>query len=197
MANRFVGLPINVQNMLFVYQSNIGGAVEGERPELLPGCNPMVKKHNEWWNPQCYVLPPFGTIGNTGRDSLNNPNFFNLDFSIFKDTKLTERVTMQFRAEFFDILNHPNFNEGQQEYAFFPTGGTVTPLNPFYSQLSNPAAYMNPTATSPGGVFCNPSGKIGVAVTGPCYTSSTALGATMPDYLGGQREIQFALKFVF
>ncbi len=69
---------------------------------------------SEWWNPECYVLQPFGTIGNIGRDSLNNPNYFNLDFAFMKDTKLTERVNMQFRAEFFDIMNHPNFSVGPQ-----------------------------------------------------------------------------------
>ncbi len=58
------------------------------------------------------MLPPFGTLGNSGRDSLNNPNFVNFDFALFKDTRLTEKVTVQFRAEFFDILNHPNFVVG-------------------------------------------------------------------------------------
>jgi hypothetical protein len=195
--SRFTGLPFNVQTMIAAYQSNIGGATEGERPNLVPGCNPMVKEiHTEWWNPSCYVLAPYGVNGDSGRDSLLNPNFFNADFSIFKDTKLTERVTMQLRAEFFDVLNHPNFTFGQQQYAM-AMFGTVTPTNPNASQLSNPAAYLDPTATSPGGVICNPSQKIGVAGSGPCSTSSTAAGMTMPGSLGGQRQIQFALKFTF
>ena len=110
----FKGLPINVQTFLGLYQSNINGATEGERPSLVPGCNPMVRKVSEWYNPACFVLEPYGTIGNVGRDSLNNPNYFNWDFSLMKNTKITERVSAQFRAEFFDILNHPNFSEGSQ-----------------------------------------------------------------------------------
>ena len=207
-VNRFTGLPFNVQTMFGgQYQSQTGGATEGERPQRVPGCNPMTKKRSQWWNPECYVFAPFGTLGNAGRDSLNNPNYFNLDFSLMKDTKLTEKVTMQFRAEFFDILNHPNFNVGNQVY-LMSTANTVTPSvedpvthvvspNPNYSQISNPAAYRNPTATSPGGVICNPSQQIGAPVTGPCYLPGTALSATMPGSMGGQRQIQFALKFIF
>lgn len=47
--------------------------------------------------------------GNLGRDSITGPNFVNTDFSVTKNTKLTERVTLQFRSEMFDIFNHPNF----------------------------------------------------------------------------------------
>jgi hypothetical protein len=77
------------------------------------------------------------------------------------------------------------------------TANTVAPTNGNYSQLSNPAAYVPPTATSPGGVLCNPSQVIGAPVTGPCYLPSTALAATMPGTNGGQRQIQFAVRFMF
>ena len=62
------------------------------------------------------MYAPYGTLGNSGRNSLNNPNVFNWDFSIVKDTKLNEKISMQFRAEFFDVLNHPNFFYGSQTY---------------------------------------------------------------------------------
>jgi len=192
--SRYTGLPFNVQNQFGgQYQSLTGGATEAERPNLVPGCNPMTKSRTQWWNPACYTFAPYGTIGNTGRDSLNNPNYFNLDFSIVKNTKVSEKVNVQFRAEFFDILNHPNFFVGSQVY-LMATAGTVAPTNANYSQLSNPAAYMNPTATSPGGVLCNPSQQVGGAGSGPCYTPGTGLAATMP---GSQRQIQFALKWIF
>jgi hypothetical protein len=204
-VTRFVGLPINVQNMLFFYQSNIGGSVEGERPAAVPGCNPMVRKvHSEWFNPGCFVEMPFGTIGDAGRDSISNPNFFNWDFSVMKQTKITERVSAQFRAEFFDILNHPNFNLGQQQY-LLSTTSTLTPIgNPNYSQLNDPGAYELPTASNPaGGAICNPAGAPaggGIAPVpgnGVCYVGTTAAGATYPGASGGNREIQFALKLTF
>jgi len=57
----------------------------------------------------CVPLTGFGALGG-GIASTSTPGFHRLDFSMFKDFKLTERFTVQFRAEFFNILNHPNFN---------------------------------------------------------------------------------------
>ena len=45
-----------------------------------------------------------------GPTQATGPGFSRLDFSLFKDFKLTERFRLQFRSEFFNILNHPNFN---------------------------------------------------------------------------------------
>jgi hypothetical protein len=197
---RYMGLPINVQNMLFSYQSNIGGSVQGERPSAVAGCNPMVKKvHTEWWNPACFVEMPYGTIGSAGRDSLNNPGFFNADFSVMKNTKVTERIHAEFRAEFFGVLNHPNFALGQQAYLMSTTNTINSTTNPNYSQLATPAAYVPPNAAtgSVGGLICNPAGPDGLqhsnaAVVGPCYVSTTAALGAMSN-----RQIQFALKFTF
>jgi len=77
----------------------------------------------------CYVengtilVPPnVGTFGNISRNPFRGPRLDNWDFSIVKDTKLTERVSFQLRGEFFNVLNHPNFN--------IPTGNTTgTPGN--------------------------------------------------------------------
>jgi hypothetical protein len=44
-----------------------------------------------------------------GRDSLRGPSYKQFDFSVFKDTKLGERLNMQLRAEVFNLFNHPNF----------------------------------------------------------------------------------------
>jgi len=178
----YTGLPFNVQNQFGgQYQSATGGATEGERPNLVPGCDPMTRKRDQWYNPECFVYAPYGTLGNAGRNSLNNPDFFNVDFSIVKNTRVNEKLDMQFRAEFFNVLNHPNFYFGSQAY-LMGTAGIVTPTEARYQSLSDPAAYRNP-----GGSICN-GGQ------GPCYTTSTGLSATMP---GSQRQIQFALKFLF
>jgi hypothetical protein len=48
-------------------------------------------------------------FGNMGRDSLRAPSYKQLDFSVFKDTKLGEHLNMQLRAEVFNLFNHPNF----------------------------------------------------------------------------------------
>jgi hypothetical protein len=55
------------------------------------------------------VPPPYGTLGSTGRNIFTGPGFKNWDLSVSKEFKFTERLTAQFRAEFFNILNHPDF----------------------------------------------------------------------------------------
>jgi len=57
----------------------------------------------------CIPLNGFDALGG-GPSSTRGPGFHRMDFSTFKNFQLSERFTMQFRAEFFNILNHPNFN---------------------------------------------------------------------------------------
>ncbi|MFZ0520355.1 MAG: TonB-dependent receptor [Candidatus Acidiferrales bacterium] len=71
---------------------------------------------NQLANYGCFVsgstvlTPPVdGTFGDSGRNIFRGPDFTNWDFSMSKNTKLGEHLTLQFRAEFFNILNHPNF----------------------------------------------------------------------------------------
>jgi hypothetical protein len=62
-------------------------------------------------------------FGNAGRNSIVGPSSFNLDFSLFKNYavhRISESFNVQFRAEFFNVLNHPNFllpnfNEGNNQ----------------------------------------------------------------------------------
>jgi hypothetical protein len=67
-------------------------------------------------NNGCYVQgdgvlvpPPFGSIGNTGRNLFRDSGFRNWDMSLIKGWRFKERFTAQFRAEFFNVLNHPKF----------------------------------------------------------------------------------------
>ena len=87
--------------------------VASTRPDVVPGCNPYVRKGVEWLTPNpaetCFALEPIGTLGNARRDSLFGPRFMNLDFALLKNTKITERLSAQFRAEFFNIANRSDF----------------------------------------------------------------------------------------
>jgi len=53
------------------------------------------------------IAPPPGTFGTMPRNLFRTPGFADWDFSIFKNMKFKERLTAQFRAEFFNIINHP------------------------------------------------------------------------------------------
>lgn len=57
-----------------------------------------------------FAVPSLYTYGNAGRNLLHGPNLVNVDYSLFKNIPIRERVRVQFRAEFFNFLNHPNFS---------------------------------------------------------------------------------------
>lgn len=54
---------------------------------------------------------PTTTLGNMGRNAIVGPGFSNTDLALFKNTKITERVSVQFRADAFDLFNHPNYGQ--------------------------------------------------------------------------------------
>jgi outer membrane receptor protein involved in Fe transport len=65
----------------------------------------------EWLNPASFVANPAGTFGNVGKGSLRYPGFYQWDMGLGKNFKVTERVGLQFRAEFFNVFNRVNFSE--------------------------------------------------------------------------------------
>ena len=66
----------------------------------------------QWFNPAAFLAPPStsGFSGNLGRDTYTGPGLATWDFGGHKDTTLREGLTLQFRAELFNILNRANFN---------------------------------------------------------------------------------------
>lgn len=65
---------------------------------------------DRYYNPAAFVVPPAGTYGNVGRDTLIGPPLHDIDLALKKDTALGERFNLEFRAEFFNVLNTPNFS---------------------------------------------------------------------------------------
>jgi hypothetical protein len=85
------------------------------RAQLLPGFgNGSLPKGQrtlgKWFNTAAFAVPAAGTWGNSGRNSLEGPGTKAVDFSIFKDTHLTESKVLQLRAEVFNLANTPQFN---------------------------------------------------------------------------------------
>ena len=64
---------------------------------------------HDWYQLACFTTPAIYTFGNTGRNVLIGPNLATWDLGADKDFRVTERSGLQFRAEFFNFLNHPNF----------------------------------------------------------------------------------------
>jgi hypothetical protein len=68
-------------------------------------------------------LPCFNLRGNARRNILSGPGLVNLDFSVYKNTRISEKLTTQFRAEFFNVVNRANFQGPLDNNALFdPTG---------------------------------------------------------------------------
>ncbi len=91
--------------------SGDGDARNPDRPEVNPSFKGPVLLQNpdRWFNPDAFILPAPGTYGNVGRGTLNGPGLADLDVSLSKDSAVSERLKLQFKAECFNVFNHTNF----------------------------------------------------------------------------------------
>jgi hypothetical protein len=104
------GFPIFVvdsDNASGVYFSNNGNSLN--RPNQI--CNPVLSHQtlSEFFNTSCFVAPPAGELGNASRTPLSGPDFINTDFSVIKHFIPREGWRVDFRAEIFNLFNHPQF----------------------------------------------------------------------------------------
>lgn len=152
-----------------------------DRPDVKPGVNPCKAETgniNSWFDPTIFTLPTTpdanGNIfGNAGRNSLCGPTLKDLDLSLIKETQVSEGVSLEFRVEFFNIFNHPNFNVPDNTQGPNGTGGNGD------ATFVGRASGCNP-ATDPTGCGI-PAGNVGRIFS--TVTSS--------------RQIQFGLKVIF
>jgi hypothetical protein len=106
-----------------------------DRPNVVSGANRYVrnKKTLLWINPSAYVINPPATFGTAGMNSILGPHYFDSDVNLTKQFAIHEQINLQLRFEFFNVLNHTNFQ---------------APVNTFSSsafgviQASNPARIM-------------------------------------------------------
>ncbi len=92
----------------------------GGEPQLSYGRS-RADMINQWFDTSLFAFNREGTFGNSGRNNLRGPRFFNADFSAVKNTVIAEKYTVQFRAEFFNIfntvrLNAPNANRSAAQF---------------------------------------------------------------------------------
>jgi hypothetical protein len=82
-----------------------------QRPDLVPGrsTNPVFGGPDRYFDPAAFTLPAAGFYGNLGRNTLIGPRLATADMSVNKRFRVTEQAALQFRAEMFNFLNHPNF----------------------------------------------------------------------------------------
>jgi hypothetical protein len=164
------GLPTNIQLISGFFGIPM-------RPNYVSGQSLLVP--NASWPTSSYNINAFavpagydGTwganLGNVGRNALRGPAFFQWDLSMMKNFLLTEALKMQFRADLFNILNHPNFAN--------PDGGICTAVAPA-------------SATAPASCTVNPNfGRVS-------QTIADNIGSQIGN--GTARQVQFSLKLIF
>jgi hypothetical protein len=150
------------------------------RPDFVPGQALYVPGH-DWpttsYNINAFQLEPTydgtpgATIGTVGRNALRAPNYFQWDFSAMKNFPVTEKVKVQFRADIFNILNHPNFTN--------PDGGICTAVTSY-------APGPPPVAAG-----CTPNSNFGRVGQTIADANGTQIGG------GTARQAQFSLKLIF
>ncbi|MBI1956165.1 MAG: TonB-dependent receptor [Acidobacteria bacterium] len=105
------GLPVNIG--MSPRQSRCTAQSCPERPDLKPGGNNNPVLEN--WTPEQYfdltqfTVPALGFFGNVGRNTMIRPGVVNMNLSLAKGFRIGETRDLEFRAEFFNFLNHPNF----------------------------------------------------------------------------------------
>ena len=124
------GLPFNVSSPNDPANTSSGGTA---RPDLVatPSSNCGDAHLTGCIASSAFALVPTGIYryGNAGRNLLHGPGLVNMDFSFFRNIPLKERLKLQFRAEMFNLLNHPNFGNPSSTFntsSFGNITGTTT-----------------------------------------------------------------------
>jgi outer membrane receptor for ferrienterochelin and colicin len=146
------GLPTNIQLVSGFFGNPMRPDFTGEPLKVASSGWP-----NGGYNPAAFEVPPGwngvwndpSTIGSVGRNALRGPGFFQLDFSLMKNFTITEGSHIQFRTDFFNILNHPNFANPDGGICLAVTGGACT-TNPNFGQSTATVASLAGGAVSNG-----------------------------------------------
>jgi hypothetical protein len=136
------GWPITMESGLDRSQSGIGF----DRAQLVSSnvyggnaCSfaPCVN----YFNPQAFAQPALGTFGNVGKGRFRAPGTSDWDISASKDFRLTERLTVKFRAEFFNVLNGVRLNNPVTTVSTSGFGGVLSSADPRIAQMALKVAF--------------------------------------------------------
>ena len=91
----------------------LDGNNKSQRPDLVPGQSIYAANQtiNDWFNPAAFATPADFTWGSLGRNVGRGPGYFEIDTAVEKKTGITEKLALDFRAEAFNLLNHPIYGD--------------------------------------------------------------------------------------
>jgi hypothetical protein len=109
-ASARTGLPVNV-TVSRSASALPDGNTSSQRPNLVPGVPIYAANQsiNNWFNPAAFSAPANGTWGNLGRYIANGPGAFEIDSSLQKRFRVSERLALNFRAAAYNLMNHPEY----------------------------------------------------------------------------------------
>ena len=116
-----------------------------DRPDIVSAprlLDPRKSTDHLWFDPSTFTDNAVGTLGTVSRGFLYGPGYWGTNASIQKDTRITERTTIQLRLEAYNVFNHANFGNpndaaGTSDVAS-PTFGQITALRPFVNNGPSP-----------------------------------------------------------
>ena len=113
--------------MAFTQATNTSGSGITNRPDLTSGCDLYAGGHivSKWFNTTCFTAPTATQLGNAPRTVGYGPQRTNVDMSLYKKFSTFEAQNLEFRAEFFNILNHSQFGIPDQGFGN-ATFGTIS-----------------------------------------------------------------------
>jgi hypothetical protein len=129
---------------VFVFNSDNQSGVNFEynflpvnRPNQVCDPNSGSRSISHWINASCLTPAPVGELGTASRTPVSGPDFVNTDFSLIKRFLVTERVGLDFRAEIFNLFNHPQFGSpGNDMSQAFPTPTSPTQPSPSFGVIN-------------------------------------------------------------
>ena len=93
------------------YSSNVSNTLNlHDRPNIVGDINAGPKTAAQWFNAAAIATPALGTFGNEGRNAVVGPGYVDLDLTLARTFTFREHYRLEFRAEMFNVANHPNFD---------------------------------------------------------------------------------------
>jgi len=124
------GLPLNI-TVTRKSSATPDGNTGSQRPNAVLGVSAVPASGqdiNDWINIAAFATPANGVSGNLGRDTVTGPGLFQIDTALQKDTRISERMGLIFRADVFNVLNHPNLGSPNLNISSPATFGRITSL---------------------------------------------------------------------
>lgn len=99
---------------------------------------PLVYDHKlqDWFDIKPFAQPDPGFFGNAGVGTVHSPGLVNFNMALYKDFRIHERLVLQFRSEFFNVFNHPNFGSPNTNFGAAQFGQISTVKNPRIGELA-------------------------------------------------------------